>query len=269
MPEKPQDPWWIAARKAEEGLKEAAKWWMHPSHQQRRDALRRPETLDSKNLYYTRLAALKHLEDPFLNSDAPENPLILNIDQAKKDEEEKRLQGLYEARLVPYHFAGRPGKADHIDPKNLNVGHKLHLNVGIEEVVAVSEYLKKEGFYHKFLSGGEVTDGTVFTVYVGSKDLTDKLAKQLSEELKSWLRKPVRKDEIEYAPNIPGRFVGDKKDFMQYGIGIRGISVSREMASLFSPWSSKKDLDQKKTLAFQASFNALADKYGEYFYGSN
>ena len=47
--------------------------------------------------------------------------------------------------------------------KDPNIGWKLHLNVSPKHVVHVSQYLKAQGYNHKFLSGGDPENGKIFT----------------------------------------------------------------------------------------------------------
>tara|TARA_A100001015_G_scaffold209665_1_gene234800 strand:- start:132 stop:761 length:630 start_codon:yes stop_codon:yes gene_type:complete len=51
---------------------------------------------------------------------------------------------------------------------NVNTGWKVHLTPHPEHVMELSTYLKENGYYHKYLSGGFPSDGKAFTVYLGS-----------------------------------------------------------------------------------------------------
>ncbi len=158
-------------------------------------------------------------------------------------------------------------------------GWKLHLNVEPENVKKVSEYLTKNGYMHKFLSGGDLGDGKVFTIYIGSYNLTDKLSQEISEDLTGLLAKPAI-SEVEFAPGVVGRFTGDRFNFTQYslsGIGfsflekdafnILGIDAHIRLAK--SEEEKEKALAKKAQYMFAAeknAYEALRKKYGDYFF---
>jgi hypothetical protein len=150
-----------------------------------------------------------------------------------------------------------------------NIGYKLHLNVPISRIRYVANYLQKEEFCHKYLSGGEILDGKVFTIYTGSRSLTERMAQKISTDLGDVLARPMEhNDEREIAQNISGRFNVRGGDFVQYGNGLKGIPMLREDAVrlLYT-----KDPEARKTiidLAFKKSFIKLKDLFGEYFYGA-
>lgn len=153
-------------------------------------------------------------------------------------------------------------------PQRSFVGHKIHLNVTPENVIAVSEYLKQNKFRHKYLFGGDINDGKIFTIYIGSFDLARKLSLELSQALKGLLAKPAAVEEIEYAPNIVGRFdAGKTPNFLQYGLGVRGISVLRNWGQILL-YSSTETKPSHVVTAFRASYNQLAKDFGTYFYGT-
>jgi hypothetical protein len=111
-------------------------------------------------------------------------------------------------------------KINFIENDNCNIGWKLHINVQPENVRAVSAYLKANGYRHKFLHGGEVADGKIFTIYIGDYNLVRSLSNRISTDLRSCLCKPTVKNEIELAPGVVGRFVGPrhiKNEFHSYG----------------------------------------------------
>ncbi len=108
-------------------------------------------------------------------------------------------------------------KHDFIKSGNPNLGWKIHLNVEPKDVKIVSDYLINNGYNHKYLSGGDIEDGKTFTIYIGDYTLVSNLAKEISNDLKSQLRKPEAKSEVELAPGVVGRFVTQRKEFGQYG----------------------------------------------------
>ena len=128
----------------------------------------------------------------------------------------------------------------------------------------VSEYLKDNGYHHKFLKSGDVSDGKVFTIYIGSKDLADRLAKILSQDLAGLLSRPKVIDGIEFAPNISGRFNQKGKGFNKYpSLGVKGFSTIKNLGSWFE--TDNKALSK---IVFETSFNRLVELHGTYFTGS-
>ena len=135
-----------------------------------------------------------------------------------------------------------------------NVGWKLHLNVTPENSHFVSRWLKIHNFSHKFLSGGDIDDGKIFTVYIGSYDLCTKMSQKIFDGLNLYLCKPAANDEIELRPGIVGRFANiNKKDFHQYG------------SCGFSELQGQFLNQNEKTLL---SFRDLHNQFGDYFYHS-
>jgi hypothetical protein len=147
--------------------------------------------------------------------------------------------------------------------------HKLHLNVAPEHSAYVASYLQQSECRHKFLSGGEPGVGAIFTVYTGSKAWTDKVADMLSRHLKDRLCRPVAGDEVEYAPNVSGRFTHGPA-FLPYGIGgMRGITPLEEDADMLWGLRSAEPEEKLRTvrLLFERSFARAARTYGKYFHG--
>lgn len=151
---------------------------------------------------------------------------------------------------------------------DINIGWKFHLNVAPENVKTVSEYLLKNGYLHKFLSGGEVEDGKIFTIYIGSFALAKQLASLLSRDLEVLLARPHNHTEIEFASGIVGRFTGDRKKYRQYGSsgiawldedGKLGLQLTRPDLSLEKKEEIRKILERK-------AIKALIEDYGDYFY---
>jgi hypothetical protein len=140
-----------------------------------------------------------------------------------------------------------------------NFGWKLHLNVTPEDSILVSRWLKINNFAHKFLSGGDISDGKIFTVYIGSYDLCTKMSKKIFDSLNQYLCKPADNTEIEIEPGIIGRFVcGDKSRFRQYGTC--GFSEIIDNNGILNKSQDQKD---QKTLL---SFRKLSKEFGDYFY---
>ena len=154
--------------------------------------------------------------------------------------------------LEEYIFHGSPEKSQFFndDP---NCGYKVHLNVLPANVIAVSNFLKNHEFHHKYLHGGEIEDGKIFTVYLGSKAATERYVREIYEGVGDLLEHSKAYGEVEYAPRIVGRFVGGKKYFRQYG---------REGISLLYDLPSEHPLNTPE----RAREKAL-EEYGEYFGG--
>lgn len=170
----------------------------------------------------------------------------------------------YDGIKKEYKFPVAAGEK--IDVDNCNIGHKIHLNVAPDCVHAVSEYLKDNKYHHKYLSGGDVSDGKIFTVYLGSHNNAYKWAKVISNDLDGKLLRPLDKSEIEYAPNVCGRFCAISIDFRQYpNPHTRGMSASNKC--VFSPYNNKGYTIDVVKHDFNTSYNALADAYGSLFHG--
>jgi hypothetical protein len=134
---------------------------------------------------------------------------------------------------------------------DLNKGCKLHLNISPENTLLVSRWLKINNFAHKLLSGGDIENGKIFTVYIGSYDLCTKMSSKIFNALNQYLCKPADDREIEFESGIIGRFVDDSKDFEQYGTC--GFSLKSDTKNM--------NEDQRALL----SFRELKTKYGDYF----
>lgn len=182
-------------------------------------------------------------------------------------------QALYARILRPYILDLKdinPTHADYGLWNRSDIGHKLHLNVRPEDVHYVSAYLQEMRINHKYLSGGDVRQGKIFTLYPGSKRMADQLARELSADLNDLLCRPVCREEIEYASNVVGRFTERGLRFHKDGEGVlRGLPL------LFSDLDTLEEgrvgIDTNdprwKRQAFERSFSVLAETYGPYFYG--
>lgn len=247
-----EEDWWVAYNDAHASAKkkpEAREWVLI-------------EDPYNKRRYFQKLSVQQNVHDSFPESNGIDNP---NLPQNR--EESLRIQKAYEEELPEYSKTnlGIPNETiDFWKENEINCGHKLHLNVAIKNVKKVSEYLVANNICHKYLFGGEIDDGKIFTIYTGSKDMTDKIAKKLSADLGDLLCKPIDNSEIEYAPNVIGRFKGSSKDFHQYGCGIRGISMLMEDARIVILAKDESHIP----LAFQKAYQKLAEEHGIYFYGS-
>ncbi len=244
------DKWW--ERVSPKPVTEKKRWWL--------DVPKNTQNIVGRTRYKAKLATLQNLEDQYPNSNGKENP-----DLPKNKSEWKIKDKIWTEKLKSYgrFDLGKKGETtEFLDEKNIAVGHKLHLNVAIKDVQKVSDYLTDNNICHKCMNGGDIEDGKIFTIFVGSKNMADKIAKQISLDIGALLCKPIAKDEIEYAENVSGRFVGSKKRFSQYGHGLRGIPMLvTDGESIIL--GGKVDLND----GFDRAYEALANTYGKYFYG--
>lgn len=166
-------------------------------------------------------------------------------------------------------------KSDFIDPGNSDIGWKIHLNTEPKFVETISKHLKQNGYVHKYLSGGEVEDGKIFTVYTGSQELTQKLAQEISNILQFYLSKPIDKTEIELSKGIIARFRGPKygsDSFHQYGTsGFSWLNEDMEKYINFTLYNKQdKDYEEKKSEFVRKgetnAFLKLRELYKDYFY---
>lgn len=184
----------------------------------------------------------------------PSNPKQSEIGQILGLNENRNVfdHEQYRQILAEYSFKGTPENCDfwNDDP---NTGYKLHLNVAPSNVVKVSDFLKRNGYEHKYLTGGEIEDGKIFTVYTGSKKNTDRIVKEIHDGVGDLLEEPKAFGEVEYAPKIVGRFRGNVQYFRQYGRD--GITLLNDL-----PQSSPQNtVERARQKAVQL--------YGKYFTG--
>lgn len=163
-------------------------------------------------------------------------------------------------------------KIDFLDPNNPNLGWKFHLNVQPGQVLKVSQYLTGNGYYHKFLTGGELEDGKVFTVYIGSKKKIDQLAAQVSQDLQPFLSKPTDHREIEFAPGVVGRFVAKDNSEEFHAYGTHGLVFlkkyfDKSIEIIMQKGSATAVPASLTEEAISESFRRLKEKYGTYFTG--
>lgn len=145
--------------------------------------------------------------------------------------------------------------------------YKCHLNVTPENVLTVSDFLKTRGYHHKYLHGGEVESGKIFTVYVGGKDQAEQIIREIEDGVGSFLGEPnsgTLTYEARYAPHVCGRFTTKLDGFVGY-FAQNGIPIHQDKRkSLF-------DVGKRTTVyepdALDDARKRLTEKYGEYFGG--
>ena len=172
----------------------------------------------------------------------------------------------YNRALGEYEFPSRranPARFDYGD--NPNHGWKTHLNVTIENAVAVADYLQSDGYRHKFLMGGDIGDGKIFTLYLGSFEKAQAEAERISNELEGRLAKPVDHGEIELAPGVVGRFRTERFGFNPYGTS--GLST---LTTHINPYLMMNGTEEEKAnylaRAEEASCGQLIKLFGDYFF---
>jgi hypothetical protein len=183
-----------------------------------------------------------------------------------------------------YHFDGKPDKYDYRLPdgcKSRGGKWKIHLNVEPWNFGHVSDYLKKNNYLHKFMSGGDYD--SPFTVYFGSWDLTLRESQKISKDLEMYLRKPTY-DSFEITRNIGGRFEYTPDDSREKIIGIKltingsaGLPRRQENAPYWFKLAEARESkdEEKKDQALiedlknlQESFLAMTKLFGSYFHGT-
>ncbi len=155
------------------------------------------------------------------------------------------------------------------------IGWKVHLDVTPKNVQAVSEYLKKNGYSHKYLFGGVGTEGKAFTIYFGAKPMMDKWGQALSKDLAGLLCKPKSSDETEIAAGIVGRFVDEPQgrtkesqiaEFSKYGWYGMPIRIQYVRDKNHGKMDFASPLLNRKEAAIDA-YERLSELYGSYFHG--
>lgn len=178
---------------------------------------------------------------PFFNADNPEQQAV------------NALYAPYEAVMKDYQHHAEDGRWQFLN----RAGYKFHLNVKPINVLEVANYLLDSDFEHKYLDGGAVEDGKIFTVAGGSKVQTEGIVRQIADSFVSRLLEPpltLKYGEVLFAPNIAGRFTGNRRDFHGKQT-INGITILR----------NSEKFDPSK--AFDLANKELLRKYGEYYGG--
>lgn len=240
----------------------------------------------TRNAYvnYLRLAQLNKNKFPW--SDGPVNPYdtrfnaIQNIPGHTHLDDQTVYEDYKATGLTEYEF-NNPAQIVLLDePKGLYAHHKLHLNVLPENVVLVSNYLKTNGIEHKYFSGGELGDGKVFTIYCGSITMAAKVAGMIARDLNGKLCHPSANSEIEYAPNVSGRFDIIHQGFGRYPVvGTRGVNSleNDKRRSLHFLMGHRDEIEriinspeykEFSAAAFDRSLAIIIARYGDYFHGS-
>lgn len=217
-----------------------------------------------------------------LSADLPENTEAIKAEMGG-DEAMHTFEAKYREQLEGYGWNNEAVKyarshpelskydfANYTDP---NIGWKVHLNVTPESARKVADYLRREGYMHKFLSGGLGTEGKAFTVYFGSKSILDKWAPQISSDLGSLLCKPIVNDETEVSPGVVARFTSSQfnsqygEDFLQYGS--YGLAVRKNYMKGKWPFPKPGTEEHRQYWidAAKDAYEHLSKMYKGYFHG--
>ena len=144
------------------------------------------------------------------------------------------------------------------------------MNVSPENVVEVSEFLKANDLDHKFLSGSEPSAGKVFTVYLGSKEATERHVRRIYDGIGQSLEEQDITGQAMFAPKISGRFVGKKMDVMTK-VAVDGVTIPRELGDPYVRFFRKKDLAEEDRKYIhdigERARRKLLELYGDYFGG--
>ncbi|HYD34505.1 MAG TPA: hypothetical protein VD999_00385 [Vitreimonas sp.] len=152
-------------------------------------------------------AAPRTIWDRVAASFSPDGHLKLTLDEFQTEAQLKEYK--YHSRLDWGFWKNVTGQPEP------DIGYKLHLNVKPSNAKSVSEFLMAHDYEHKFLQGGEIDDGKIFTVYTGSLITTQKIAAEISANLSTLLEPGVASGEVAFDPQrlIVGRFCGEKQYF--------------------------------------------------------
>lgn len=231
-------------------------------------------TLESKDAFLSRLISkFEQMSEHPLSANLPENEYSLVLKQDNSQGKAIEVTNLYHSCLGEYAQKGPNAKLG--SSNSYNDGWKLHLSVLPENAHSVSEYLKTQGYPHKFLSGGDIDDGKIFTIYLGDYTFTKTEAEKIAIGLQGKLCKPVDHKEVEFGPGVVGRFRAEDPDFDSYGgagvsyintkkvpVGGRPCGYQHNIeASL-----NEEDLQKFRDELQKKSFELLFKKYGDYFY---
>ena len=188
----------------------------------------------------------------------------------------------YAEALEPYQHISNAIKYSNENPDDAkcnfafgdtNTGWKSHLNVTPENVQVVSNFLRENNFAHKYLTGGNGTEGKAFTVYFGARSMMDKWASYISDNLSTNLSAPAAEDESTVAPGVVSRFTAMDKissgdAFAQYGK--HGMCARKEfildLAKQRGGMDKIHSVEDSLVIA-QDSYDSLTERYGSYFHG--
>lgn len=164
------------------------------------------------------------------------------------------LHQQYLAQSPEYMYHGSPDHFDR-DEAHRYIGWKIHLNVAPENVLVVSTFLKDHGYTHKFISNADIEAGKIFTIYFGSKALTERDIPEIYNNLGHLLEEPRAPGEILVAPRIVARFETYHHPVYIAGSCLHGIPLMR--------YYDEENLEA----SYVAARDRLQQDYGDYFGG--
>ena len=178
----------------------------------------------------------------------------------------------YEAQLKSYEWHIQPDRdqtnSKAMLPYGAQCGWKIHINATPTNVVAISNYLKTNNYEHKYLSGGDASDGKVFTIYLGSMQKMQQWAPVLSNDLRGHLAAPGASDETEVAPGLSARFdVGSTRGTGFHRYGYCGVPLQRSSSPTGDAQILLRGSRSEKVAAVRSAFESLREEYGSYFTG--
>lgn len=147
-------------------------------------------------------------------------------------------------------------------------GWKLHLAVKPENYKAVDEWLANnhEGGY-KLLSGGDAGESD-FTVYVGSRDAAEDLAKKIHGDIGDLVETREAGTDRHFNEKVTGRFdVQRRKTGYEY-YGAEGIPFDEVAASDTAFSKNRESWRGKARPHLDRIHKELTDKYGDFYKGT-
>lgn len=205
------------------------------------------------------------------------------LDAAKDALEAAKAKGAPVAAAKPAEVIeyGKPGSRHVGTPEsvayNEKGGWKIHLPVENKDYAIVDEWIdKNHAGQYKLLRGGDpqIKD---FTIYVGSKDDADAMAKKIHDEIGKYLippKEPLSEDRQLY-PNVFARFDPGNNNFMGtkgwdnskagWRYGIDGIPFDGDTARSRAIDKKVITKDSPEVKAIDAHLKSV---YGDYYTGS-
>lgn len=154
---------------------------------------------------------------------------------------------------------------------NPNTGWKIHFSPNLENVAEISNYLKENGYYHKYLSGGWPSEGKAFTVYLGSRQMMEKWTTELERDFSGKLLPALAENEETVTPHISARFTSVDKDetgqnlFHQYGV--HGMSACYATIAKRAKERLPYPTGEEAVGIATEAYDELTKRYGSYFHG--
>ena len=114
------------------------------------------------------------------------------------------------SKIKPYQWSKYPPpdnkKWETYDYEKPNIWWKIRVNTSPQNVWFISQYLISKWYKHKYESGGTISGGTQFTIYIWSYSLTHKCAKSIENDLSDKILDPIATQDIRITKKISWRF---------------------------------------------------------------